>query len=67
MVANAFSSSNINPILALTLIVPIPKVDRPSSLKDFKPISLCSMVFMIVSKVLVNKIRPYLNSILCPL
>nr|KYP62712.1 hypothetical protein KK1_017260 [Cajanus cajan] len=52
MVANAFSNGVIEPALTETLIVPIPKVDIPMSFKDFKPISLCNVLFKTISKII---------------
>jgi len=58
LVAHAFDSGSIIPGLAETLIVPIPKVDSPLSLRDFRPISLCNVTLKVIFKVLVNRIRP---------
>lgn len=64
MVSMAFSSGTFNPALAKTLIVPIPKIDSPLSFKDFRPISLCNVLFKTISKVLVNRIRLHLDKII---
>lgn len=47
-----------------TMVVLIPKVDHPSSMRDFRPISLCNVVYKIVSKVLANRLNPLLGSII---
>lgn len=62
LVAEAFGTGTINPDLANTLVVPIPKID--SLTKDFKPISLCNVTLKIISKVFVNHIRPYLDNLI---
>ena len=46
-----------------TAIVLIPKSDQPETLKDFRPISLCSVLYKIVAKCLVNRLRPILGEI----
>ena len=46
-----------------TAIVLIPKSDQPETLKDFRPISLCSVLYKIVAKCLVNRLRPLLGDI----
>ena len=39
-----------------TTIVLIPKVDNPQRLTEFRPISLCNMVYKIIAKCLVNRL-----------
>jgi hypothetical protein len=50
-----------------TTIVLIPKKDDPAELKDFRPISLCNVIFKVVSKFLVNRLRPLLQDIIAPM
>lgn len=49
-----------------TCIVLIPKVPYPETLRDFRPISLCNVIYMVVSKCLVNRLRPLLEGIISP-
>ena len=44
-----------------TLLVLIPKTENPELMKQFRPISLCNVVFKIITKVLTNKIKPYMD------
>ena len=46
-----------------TVIVLIPKVDQPLELRDFMPISLCNVIYKVVSKCLVNRLRPCLGKL----
>lgn len=47
-----------------TAIVMIPKVPHPTELKDFRPLSLCNVVYKIVSKCLVNRLRFFLTELI---
>jgi hypothetical protein len=49
-----------------TCIVLIPKVSHPSKLQEFRPISLCNVIYKVVSKCLVNRLRPLLQDIISP-
>ena len=46
-----------------TLVTLIPKCKSPESLNNYRPISLYNSVYKIVSKILVERIRPYLNKL----
>ncbi|XP_056685700.1 uncharacterized protein [Spinacia oleracea] len=49
-----------------TVICIIPKTEHPETIKQFRPISLCNANYKIVSKVLVNRIRPHLRNMISP-
>lgn len=40
-----------------TNMVLIPRCDSPKSMKDLQPISLCNVLYKVVSKVLANRLR----------
>ena len=49
-----------------TAIVLIPKIDNPVKLTEFRPISLCNVIYKVISKCLVNRLRPLLDEIIAP-
>lgn len=63
LVQNCFNSGNIPEGLNNTLISHIPKVDKPTSLKQLRPISLCHMIYKVISKIIVSKLRPFMNKL----
>nr|KYP62772.1 Putative ribonuclease H protein At1g65750 family [Cajanus cajan] len=66
LVQNAFSQGRADQRLLDTNIVLIPKSDNPMHFKDFRPISLCNVAYKVITKVLVDRIRPYLSTIIGP-
>lgn len=49
-----------------THIVLIPKGKDPKTMKEFGPISLCSVLYKIIAKTLANRLKGVLNDIISP-
>ncbi|XP_057418950.1 uncharacterized protein LOC130713176 [Lotus japonicus] len=67
LVRDAFVSGSFDPLVSETLIALIPKVDVPKTFKELRPISLCNVLYKIITKVLVLRLRPCLQEIVGPL
>ncbi|KAK9990873.1 hypothetical protein SO802_025858 [Lithocarpus litseifolius] len=50
-----------------TLISLIPKCQSPASLNNYRPISLCNTVYKMVTKIIVGRLRPFLDKLISPI
>ena len=63
----AFShSGSLLKALNQTFITLILKISHPEEFSHFRPISLCNVIYKIISKVLVNRLKPIMDSIITP-
>ncbi|KAH9755242.1 reverse transcriptase domain-containing protein [Citrus sinensis] len=56
---------NIAP-LNHTYLALIPKVQKPRKVTDFRPISLCNVIYRIIAKTLANRLKKILHVIISP-
>lgn len=59
-----FDTSTMHPGVNSTSIALVPKVSTPVYMKDFRPISLCSNAYKCIAKIIANRIKLVLPSII---
>ena len=66
-VKKIFEERKIPEYLNKTYIVPIPKIQGPKTLGNFRLISLCNTIYKVVTKIIVARLRPLLEKLISPL
>ena len=61
-----FHSGHILKSTNETLISLIPKTDCPTKITEYRPISLCNVLYKIISKVLSNRLKSVLDRCISP-
>ena len=56
MIRNIFNGGEFDVEICKTVIVLIPKNEKPESFSHFRPISLCNTVYKIITKVIANRL-----------
>jgi hypothetical protein len=65
-VQDFFGMGVLPPAVNETLLVVIPKHDKPERMADFRPISLCNVSYKILTKIIVNRLKPLLPKLISP-
>ena len=64
MVLNVLNSNMSMVEINKTNITLVPKIKNPTKMTDFRPISLCNIVYKLISKVLANRLKVILPQII---
>ncbi|GLT63635.1 hypothetical protein SLA2020_361850 [Shorea laevis] len=65
-IRNIFSSASILTEWNECLITLIPKTKAPETVQQFRPIGLCNTTYKIISKIIVNRMKPALDDLISP-
>ena len=63
-VKRVFTERKVPSYLNKTHIALIPKIQGLETLGNYRPISLCNIVYKIIMKIIVNRLRPYLDKLI---
>lgn len=61
-----FSGKSFPRFYSVSSLVLIPKVDNPTSFDKFRPISLCSVIYKVCSKILVQRLNHIFSILISP-
>ena len=56
----------IPPSWGITNLVLIPKIAHPELISQFRPISLCNTLYKLVSRIIVQQLKPYMAEMINP-
>lgn len=59
-----FETGELPTNLNTTLVCLIPKLKHPKKVADLRPISLCNVLMRILSKIMTNRVKPILQTII---
>lgn len=58
-----FETSCLSPFISKSNMVLIPKKDNPVRVTNFRPISICNVIYKIISKILANLLKPLIPTL----
>lgn len=65
-VLSFFQTGKMKESITHSNLVLIPKVAAPTSVTEFRPISVCNFLYKVISKLLAKKMQPYMNDLISP-
>ncbi|KAL5561445.1 hypothetical protein UlMin_031192 [Ulmus minor] len=65
-VRDFFENGNLHQSINSTNIVLVPKIKHPTTINHYRPIAVCNVIYKVISKLLADRLRPFLSSLICP-
>jgi hypothetical protein len=65
-ILETLNSGILPSFLNVTNIALIPKIKKPTCVTEFRPLSLCNVTYKLISKVLANRLKKILPTIISP-
>ena len=59
-----FQNTSLIPAFNSTIVALVPKCKNPSSMKEFRPIFCCSVIYKCITKILANRMQKFLPNII---
>ncbi|KAL4331886.1 hypothetical protein GQ457_07G010140 [Hibiscus cannabinus] len=66
LIRGIFAGNFLEPDLNCTILVLIPKKDRPKSFSEFRPNSLCTVIYELLRKIIVRWLKPFFPMLISP-
>jgi len=66
LVEESRTTGHVSGGLNSTFIALIPKISKAISFNDYRPISLCNFLYKIISKIVAERLKPWLSRIISP-
>lgn len=61
-----FSKTVMRSTISKSNMVLIPKCENPTKVTDYRPISICNVIYKIISKILANRLKPHMLNLIHP-
>lgn len=60
-VTRFFQTAQMKEDIAHSNLVLVPKISGPTKATDYRPISVCNLLYKVISKILAKKMQPWMN------